>query len=80
MQVQAVMTSPVIGIEPSASIADAARLMLSKKISALPVIRSDGTLAGIVSEGDFLQRGELGTKRKRSRMSMSTPTDGGSQR
>ncbi|UVK47118.1 CBS domain-containing protein [Mesorhizobium sp. AR07] len=67
MQVEAVMTSPVVGIEPSASIADAARLMLSKKISGLPVIRSDGALVGIVSEGDFLRRGELGTKRKRSR-------------
>ena len=67
MQVEAVMTSPVVGIEPSASIADAARLMLSKKISGLPVIRSDGALVGIVSEGDFLCRGELGTERKRSR-------------
>ncbi|WP_137934463.1 CBS domain-containing protein [Mesorhizobium comanense] len=67
MQVQAVMTSPVVGIEPSASIADAARLMLSRKISGLPVIQSDGTLVGIISEGDFLRRGELGTKRKRSR-------------
>jgi CBS domain-containing protein len=61
------MTSPVVGIEPSASIAIAARLMLSRKISALPVIQSDGTLVGIISEGDFLRRGELGTKRKRSR-------------
>lgn len=67
MQVESVMTSPVVGIEPSASIADAARLMLSRKISGLPVIRKDGTLVGIVSEGDFLRRGELGTKRKRSR-------------
>ena len=66
MQAQAVMTSPVVDIEPSASIADAARLMLSRKISGLPVIR-DGTLVGIISEGDFLRRGELGTKRKRSR-------------
>ena len=41
--------------------------MLSRKISGLPVIRSDGTLVGVVSEGDFLCRGELGTKRNRSR-------------
>ncbi|KRB30254.1 CBS domain-containing protein [Mesorhizobium sp. Root172] len=67
MQVRAVMTSSVVGIEPSASIVDAARLMLSRKISGLPVIRSDGTLVGIISEGDFLRRGELGTKRKRAR-------------
>ncbi|PTE07058.1 CBS domain-containing protein [Mesorhizobium helmanticense] len=67
MQAEAIMTAPVIGIEPSASISDAAGLMLSRRISGLPVIRSDGTLAGIVSEGDFLRRGELGTERKRSR-------------
>ena len=42
MQAQAVMTSPVVDIEPSASIADAARLMLSKKISGLPCPRSIG--------------------------------------
>ncbi|TIP07851.1 CBS domain-containing protein [Mesorhizobium sp.] len=67
MQAEAIMTTPVIGIEPSASVADAAGLMLSKKISGLPVIRNDGALVGIVSEGDFLRRGELGTQRKRSR-------------
>nr|WP_319799914.1 CBS domain-containing protein [Mesorhizobium sp. PAMC28654] len=67
MQAEAIMSKPVVGIDPSASIAEAAALMLSKKISGLPVIRSDGTLVGIVSEGDFLQRGELGTERKRSR-------------
>ena len=67
MQAEAIMTTPVVGIEPSASIADAAGLMLSKKISGLPVIRSDGSLVGIISEGDFLRRGELGTERKRSR-------------
>ncbi|CAN7455825.1 CBS domain-containing protein [Mesorhizobium sp. LjNodule214] len=67
MQAEAIMTAPVIGIEPTASISDAAGLMLSRKISGLPVIRSDGTLVGIVSEGDFLCRGELGTRRKRSR-------------
>ncbi|WP_348626160.1 MULTISPECIES: CBS domain-containing protein [unclassified Mesorhizobium] len=61
------MTTPVVEIDPDASIADAARLMLSKGISGLPVIRSDGTLVGIVSEGDFLRREELGTRRTRPR-------------
>lgn len=67
MQAEAIMTAPVIGIEPTASISDAAGLMLSKRIIGLPVIRSDGTLVGIVSVGDFLRRGELGSKRKRPR-------------
>ena len=67
MQAETIMTAPVVGIAPSASVAEAAQLMLSKRISGLPVIRGDGTLVGIVSEGDFLRRGELGTERKRSR-------------
>ncbi|GLQ77288.1 histidine kinase [Mesorhizobium huakuii] len=67
MQASSIMTSPVIAVEPSASIADAAGLMLSRKISGLPVISRDGVLVGIVSEGDFLRRRELGTKRKRPR-------------
>lgn len=67
MQAEAIMTAPVIGIEPTASISDAAGLMLSRKVSGLPVICSDGTLVGVVSEGDFLRRVELGTKRNRSR-------------
>lgn len=67
MRAEAIMSSPIVGIEPSASIAEAATMMLSRRISGLPVIRGDGTLVGIVSEGDFLRRGELGTKRQRSR-------------
>lgn len=67
MQAKTMMTTPVVAIDPSASIADAAGLMLSSKISGLPVIRSDGALVGIISEGDFLRRGELGTQRKRPR-------------
>ena len=67
MQAEAIMSKPVVSVDPSASIAEAAGLMLFKKISGFPVIRGDGTLVGIVSESDFLRRGELGTERKRSR-------------
>lgn len=62
-----IMTSPVIGIEPGASVADAARLMLGSRISGLPVIDGSKGLVGVVTEGDFLRRGELGTTRKRPR-------------
>lgn len=65
MLVEDVMTTPVISVEPSTSIAEAAKLMLSHRISGLPVTRRDGTLVGIISEGDLLRRGELGTEPKR---------------
>ena len=41
--------------------------MLQNHISGLPVIDMNGELAGIVTEGDFLRRGEIGTERHRSR-------------
>lgn len=67
MQAEAIMTTPVVTIDPGASIADAAELMLARKIGCLPVVRDDGTVVGIISEGDFLRRQELGTQRVRPR-------------
>lgn len=66
MNVRDIMTTPVIGVEPTASIGDAARLMLAHRISGLPVITRDGGLAGVVSEGDFMRRSELDTEQRRS--------------
>ncbi|MBB2699962.1 UNVERIFIED_ORG: CBS-domain-containing membrane protein [Rhizobium esperanzae] len=51
MLVQAIMTSPAITATASASVAEAARLMLDNRISGLPVVDADGALVGIVSEG-----------------------------
>jgi CBS domain-containing protein len=67
MLVSEIMTSPVLVVLPSASIAEAAKIMLSARISGLPVVSADKRLVGVVTEGDFLRRGELGTTRKRSR-------------
>jgi predicted transcriptional regulator len=41
--------------------------MLQNHISGLPVIDPSGALVGVVTEGDFLRRGETGTERKRAR-------------
>jgi CBS domain-containing protein len=65
MQVKDVMTSPVISVEPGASIWEAVRIMLQRRISGLPVIDKHGRLVGMVSEGDFLRRAETGTHRRR---------------
>ncbi len=67
MHAQDIMTKPVVTIAASASVAEAADLMLTRKIRCLPVLRDDGSLAGVVSEGDFLRRAELGTRRTRPR-------------
>ena len=39
--------------------------MLRSRVSALFVFDADNALVGVVSEGDLLRRGELGTERKR---------------
>src|SRR6516165_9420699 len=64
MKARDVMTSPVVSIEPDASIWQAVRIMLQRHISGLPVIDQKGGLVGIVTEGDFLRRAETGTQRR----------------
>jgi CBS domain-containing protein len=65
MKAKDVMTSPVISVEPDASMWQAVRIMLQHRISGLPVIDKEGRLVGMVSEGDFLRRAETGTQRRR---------------
>jgi CBS domain-containing protein len=61
------MTPRVISIEPDAPITRAVRLMLQNRISGLPVLGPKGELVGMVTEGDFIRRGEIGTQRRRNR-------------
>src|SRR5215469_3918558 len=65
MRVKAVMTPNVICIGADEPVLKAARLMLQNRISGLPVVDKEGELVGMVTEGDFLRRGELGTQRQR---------------
>jgi CBS domain-containing protein len=67
MKAHDVMTWGTITVEPDASVTRAVRLMLQNKISGLPVVDANGQLVGMVTEGDFLRRGELGTERHRPR-------------
>jgi CBS domain-containing protein len=61
------MTRNVVSAMPDQSVLEAAQTMLRNRISGLPVIEAGGTLVGIVTEGDFLRRGEIGTQRQRPR-------------
>lgn len=67
MQVRDVMTRNVVSVKADDSILSAARLMLQNRISGLPVLDANGALVGVVTEGDFLRRGELGTTKRRPR-------------
>jgi CBS-domain-containing membrane protein len=65
MRARDVMTRNVISVAANETVVNAARIMLQNRISGLPVVDADGDLIGIVTEGDFLRRGELGTERRR---------------
>jgi CBS domain-containing protein len=65
MQVRDVMTRTVISVKTEDSILTAAHLMLQNRISGLPVVDASGALVGVVTEGDFLRRSEIGTAKHR---------------
>jgi CBS domain-containing protein len=67
MRAHQIMTRPVITVTPENTIVEAANIMLQKHVSGLPVVDATGKLVGIVSEGDFIRRSEIGTQRKRGR-------------
>lgn len=58
-----VMTAPVFTVRPETSVKDIAALMLTYKISGLPVVTPDEELVGIVTEADLLHK-ESGLKRE----------------
>jgi len=60
-----VMTANVVTIQADEHVINVARLLLDRRISAVPVVDADGKLLGIVSEGDLLRRVETDTERKR---------------
>lgn len=62
-----IMTREVVSVGPDAAIGDAIRRMLDRRISGLPVVDSGGKVVGILTEGDLLRRGEMGTERQRPR-------------
>lgn len=67
MKAADIMTQGVLCVPPNASIMRAVAMMLERNISGLPVVDVDGTLVGIVTEGDLLRRAETGTQRHRPR-------------
>ncbi len=54
IRVKEVMSEPAITVSPEATVKEAARLMIEKKIGCLPVIERH-TLVGIVTETDILR-------------------------
>lgn len=53
--VVSLMTQPVKTVHPDCTLSDAAHLMVTTKISGLPVVDHDSKLVGIITEADFLR-------------------------
>jgi CBS domain-containing protein len=58
MNARDVMTTPVVTVSPETPVAEIARRLLQRRISAVPVIDAEGRPVGIVSEGDLMRRPE----------------------
>jgi CBS domain-containing protein len=67
MRAHQIMTRSVITVTPEISVVEAANTMLQRHISGLPVVDKAGQIVGIISEGDFIRRSEIGTQRRRGR-------------
>lgn len=65
MKASEVMEPEVLSVGPETRVSDVARALLSRRISAVPVVE-DGKLVGIVSEGDLIRRVEVDTAKHRS--------------
>jgi CBS domain-containing protein len=61
MKAADVMVTKVITVSPESRVEDVADVMLRNRISAVPVVRKDGKIVGIVSEGDLMRRAEAET-------------------
>ena len=61
-----IMTTDVCTADPETSVAEIARLIVDRNISAVVVVDDDRRILGLVSEGDVMRRSETGTDKKRS--------------
>jgi len=55
IQVSHIMSQPVRSVRPQTPLSEAAHLMVTQRISGLPVVDDADHLAGIITEADFLR-------------------------
>lgn len=65
MRASDVMTTNVISVSPDMTIRQVAQIFVEHRISGAPVLEADGSLAGMISEGDLLRRSEIDTDEPR---------------
>jgi len=65
MKASEVMTTGVVSVGPDASTRDVARLLVTRGISAVPVVDAAGAAIGMISEGDLIARNETDRRARR---------------
>lgn len=55
LKIAEIMTANPYTISPEATVREAAEIMLTKKVSGLPVVNDAGTLVGIITESDIFR-------------------------
>jgi len=66
MKARDVMVSHVITVGPELDVKAIANTLVANGISAVPVLTIDGSVVGIISEGDLMRRAVSGAELKRS--------------
>ncbi len=66
MQARDIMTRDVVTFAPATTVAEAATTLATQHISGAPVVAADGSVVGMVTEGDLWRRPEIGTERRHS--------------
>jgi CBS domain-containing protein len=66
MRAKDVMTSPAVTATQETTVQEVAKLLIERRISAVPVVDQGGKVIGIVSEGDLIRRLEHAGDRHRS--------------
>ena len=56
MRAREMMSTPVVTIQPEAPLKELADLMIAHGVSGVPVVDRSGTLLGVVSESDVMER------------------------
>jgi CBS domain-containing protein len=59
MRIRDVMTTDVLTVTPETSLKEAAEILAERRISGLPVVDSEGSVLGVLSEADILFKERL---------------------
>tara|TARA_R110002124_G_scaffold194619_2_gene361734 strand:+ start:240 stop:938 length:699 start_codon:yes stop_codon:yes gene_type:complete len=66
MKAKDIMTTSVVTVSPDTPVTEIAQVLNKRRISAVPVVDDAGGMLGMVSEGDLIQRPEVGGERHTS--------------